>query len=652
MRIATISTCKTLASLLLCPLPYAALAQEPAPFDLGSLILSAAGIAVDPLTAPASVTVVTGAELETAGVSDLTDALRGVPGVAVAGGTDAENILIRGMPAEYTLLLVDGQRLNSRQSRTNGSGGVDQYFIPPVAAIARIEILRGPMSALYGSDAIGGVINIITKPVAPVWTGSVTVETMAPVESDDSAQTQGTYYLSGPLAGETLGLQLWGRRLDRAGSSRLENGSVVGADDRDVTDHTARLTWAPWATETFFLQFGGTDMRRSGDATEFDDRRRTAALGYEGARGGWDLTTLLAQEEAQRETSTSRTGRAPEITTTSFDFKASGTAGAQGNHGLTLGLQILDTAIRDQNLGLGETETTRFDNRQWAVFAEDVWDLTDRVTLTLGARYTDDATFGGALTPRAYATYAITDHLVLAGGVSTGYKTPELRETTQSYYSCTGGSCARAVVPGNPDLEPEESTSYELGLRYETGLTTAAITAYKTDFRNRIDSRDTGTQFSGTTDLYEWFNIGKAETAGVEITASHFVTARVKIGGSYSYTHSEQLTGDLQGEPFSRTPSHQASLRFDWQTARPGLDLWAAANYIGDSSTASISRGAKVVTEYDGYATLDIGLSYPLNDQLTLRGAVFNLTDTAITQEDQGTAKNGQTLQLGLTATF
>jgi outer membrane receptor for ferrienterochelin and colicins len=95
--------------------------------------------------------------------------------------------------------------------------------------------------------------------------------------------------------------------------------------------------------------------------------------------------------------------------------------------------------------------------------------------------------------------------------------TPELRETTQSYYSCTGGSCARAVVPGNPDLEPEESTSYELGLRYETGLSTAAITAYKTDFRNRIDSRDTGTQFSGTTDLYEWFNIGKAETAGVEI---------------------------------------------------------------------------------------------------------------------------------------
>ena len=72
--------------------------------------------------------------------------------------------------------------------------------------------------------------------------------------------------------------------------------------------------------------------------------------------------------------------------------------------------------------------------------------VTDRLTLTFGARYTEDERFGGKLTPRAYATYAITDSLTLACGISTGYKTCELRESAANYYSCTGGSCRRAVA--------------------------------------------------------------------------------------------------------------------------------------------------------------------------------------------------------------
>ncbi|WP_400082007.1 TonB-dependent receptor domain-containing protein [Yoonia sp. R78084] len=647
----------TIASLALSSLSNHAAAQEAEPFDLGTLILSAAGIAVDPLTAPASVTVVTGEQLEAAGLTDLTDAISGVPGVAVAGGSDAENIFIRGMPSEYTLLLIDGQRLNSRQSRTNGSGGVDQYFIPPVSAIERIEVVRGPMSSLYGSDAIGGVVNVITKPVAPEWTGSVSVEMKTPSDEEDSAQRQLSYYLSGPIGGETLGLQVWGRRLDREGSTRIEDGAIVGADARSVNDYTARLTWLPAQDHEVFLQFGMTDMNRESDSiargvSEFDDLRQTTSLGYDGVLQSWDITALLAREEAQRETSTSRTDRKPEIATTTLDIKASDERDWYGNHALTFGLQILRAEITDQNLGLGQTDNTAFENTQWALFGEDVWSVTDRFTLTFGARLTQDERFGGKLTPRTYATYALNDSLVLAGGIATGYKTPELRESVADYYSCTGGSCTQAVVPGNPDLAPEQSISYELGLRFDNGLTTAGIVAYKTDFRDRIDSRDTGTQFSGQTDLFEWYNTGKARAQGIEITASHAVLDGFEVGGSYTYTESEQLTGDLQGEPFARTPLHQASLRLDWQSKVEGLDLWAAANHVGDSSMASIVRGAKVVEEYDSYNTLDLGLTYSLNDTLTFRGALFNVTDTRITNEDHGSAKNGLTVLLGISTEF
>lgn len=658
MRVAIASLYATLAGLALTALPHHAAAQDAEAFDLGTLILSAAGIAVDPLTAPASVTVVTAEQLETAGLTDLTDAMRGVPGVAVSGGDDAENILIRGMPSEYTLLLVDGQRLNSRQARTNGSGGVDQYFIPPVSAIDRIEIVRGPMSSLYGSDAIGGVVNVITKPVAPDWTGSLTVETTSPANNEDSSQRQLSYYLSGPVAGETLGLQLWGRKLDREGSTKRENGDYVGPDDRTVTDHTARLTWLPATGHEVFLQFGMTDMTRVSDSiargtAEFEDTRRSAAFGYEGVIGAWDVEALLAREQAKRETSTSRTGRKPEITTTTFDIKASGAFDWNGGHELTFGAQMLRAEIEDQNLGLGETDNTRFDNTQWALFAEDVWSVNDRLTLTFGARYTQDERFGGKVTPRAYATWALTDSLVLAGGISTGYKTPELREFVADYYSCTGGSCRAAVAPGNPDLEPEESTSYELGLRFNNGTTTAGIVAYRTDFRNRIDSRDTGLQFEGVrTDLFEWYNIGKAKVEGVELNSSHAFSDRFLLAGSYTYTKSEQLTGNLIGEPFARTPQHQASIRMDWQTGLAGLDVWAAANHIGESSSARMVRGVKEVTEYDSYNTLDLGLSYAFNDTLTFRGAIHNVTDTSITDADHGTARNGRTVLFGITAEF
>ena len=181
--------------------------------------------------------------------------------------------------------------------------------------------------------------------------------------------------------------------------------------------------------------------------------------------------------------------------------------------------------------------------------------VTDRLTLTFGARYTEDERFGGKLTPRAYATYAITDSLTSACGISTGYKTSELRESAANYYSCTGGSCRRAVALGNPNLKPEQCTSYELGLRFDIRITTAGNVACQTDFRNRIDSQDTEQQFQGgRTDLYEWDNIGKAKAEGVELNARHAFSDRFRIGGSYTYTKSKQQTGDLQGDPLRPAP--------------------------------------------------------------------------------------------------
>ena len=145
--------------------------------QMDTVVVTASGFEQEIKNAPASISVITREQLESKPFHNLADAVADVEGVSVERGGKAGgmNISIRGLPSDYTLVLVDGKRLsqNSSGARPNGFGDVDTNFIPPMSAIDRIEVVRGPMSTLYGSDAMGGVINIITRKVAREWTGQV-----------------------------------------------------------------------------------------------------------------------------------------------------------------------------------------------------------------------------------------------------------------------------------------------------------------------------------------------------------------------------------------------------------------------------------------------------------------------------------------------
>ncbi len=643
-----------LCSTLLLTAPGAGAAQDSEPYELGTIVLSAAGVGVDPLTAPASVTVVTGEQLANESFTDLTEAVSNVPGVFV---DQNDNITFRGLRPEDTLILIDGQRVNTRQSRTNGSGGLDQLYMPPAAAIERIEIVRGPMSSLFGSEALGGVVNIITKPVDETWTGSLTLENTSPQGDADTASRQGSYFLSGPLVADRLGLQLWGRHLQR------DQDEAGGSVERDLTDTNAKLSWTPSAGQEVYLKLGRTTTTSETQAlrgtslvsTIREDERNSASLGYEGALGAWDVSALLAREEATRETPTSNVGRTIELGTTTFDIKASREMSWNGLHQVSIGGQYLDSDLSDLNLGSSNTtDPYEFSNSQTSVFFEDMWEATNQLDLTFGARLTDDERFGSKVTPRVYAVYELTPSLFLNGGVSTGYKTPELRDANENYYLPTNGSRSGDAIQGNPDLKPEESTNYEIGLRFDNGTTRATATLFQTDFDNKIDSEFVtagGAPQGG--DLYRYVNVDEVRNRGVELSVGHYLSDELEITGSYTYIDSEQLSGVFAGQPLNRTPSHQASLRLDWQTPAEGFAVWGQANYRGDSSSAAQNRsGGVVITEYDGYSTFDVGANYLINDNVTISAALYNLTDTDINSTNHGSTKNGRTFWIGLTTSF
>src|SRR5690554_678414 len=167
---------------------------------LADMVVTAAGFEQKVTDAPASISVISQEDLRQNRYTNLAQALDGVEGVDIRQGTGKTgglNISLRGMPSEYTLILIDGRRQNPAGNVTpNGFGETSTSFMPPMSAIERIEVIRGPMSTLYGSDAMGGVINIITKKVASEWGATATVDHVFQEDSDYGESTRTNLYAS------------------------------------------------------------------------------------------------------------------------------------------------------------------------------------------------------------------------------------------------------------------------------------------------------------------------------------------------------------------------------------------------------------------------------------------------------------------------
>ncbi|GAA4533515.1 TonB-dependent siderophore receptor [Chelativorans composti] len=663
-----------------------ALAQDAAGGSTGvtqlqQLVVTAAGFEQNVKDAPASITVITREELEKGAFKDLTDALKEVQGVTVTGAANENDILIRGLPGNYTLILVDGKRQNTRNSRPNGSSGLEQSFIPPISAIERIEIVRGPMSSLYGSDAMGGVINIITRKVSDTWTGTVSVDGTLNGHSRFGNAGQTSFYISGPVIDDKVGIQVWGRGLLRG-----EDKLVGGTQERKEGDIGGKLTITPSDDHEIYIEGGLTRVRslaHAGKTVEWTSGAEDTYRDYDRAHwsvshvGHWGWTTseiTLSQEDGRRTNYSSPAGtedwtkslRVPRIRNTTLDAKFTTPFDFMGQHTLVTGGQYLNENLRDT----GHTsDYLDLSADSFALFGEDEWKITDDFALTGGVRYNHHQRYGSHVTPRLYAVWDVFEGVTIKGGVSTGFTAPEIRAVTPSYYYPTQRGAG--VIAGNPDLKPEESTSYEIGILYDSysGFT-AGATYFYTDFTNKIANenthriinpetgriRDPGGNCSaavlnpGEYCLWRYFNIDGAIIQGVELAATWEATPDLTFRGTYTYTHSEQTSGEFEGEPLTRTPKHQASLRADW-SATDKLDLWATVSYHGEQVSANVRQTPRVRT-LPAYTFVDVGLNYRLGDSTTLKGAVYNLFDKQVDPDDYLNSLEGRRFWVGLTSTF
>ncbi len=602
----------------------AALAQAPAadsesgPLFTEQVVVSANLTPADRGAVGSAVTVIGPEEIAARNKTSVIELLRTAPGVAAvaAGGPGrASSVFIRGANSSHTLVLIDGVRVNSA-----GTGEYD-FADLQVQQIERIEIVRGPQSSLYGSEAIGGVINIVTRRGAPGRRFEAGVE----------AGDKGERLLRAAAGGASAAFDYNVGVSDR----RAPGYSLAGAAARDERLNPYRNTTASALAGARLGAQGRAEMTvRASDATvhpdgfefgvgpvadpDFTQQRRGVVAGLR-----FDLPTTARWRQTVRLGGAFDRLRGDDPTTAYNNFRIrSGTTSAswQSDVSLSPADRLTAGAAYERRRGVvdgGYSETASISS----LFLENQWSWRGRVDVTGALRRDDHSVFGAETTYRVTGVFRPRDsHLRVHGSWGTGFKAPTFVDLFYPFY-------------GNPSLRPETSRGLDLGLEavFGEGGVTGDATLFRNDIRDLI-SFDWSTQRAG--------NIARARTRGVELTASGRAGPRVQVGGAYTYTDAEDAA---TGAALPRRPRHAASVSVAGEASQNFSGI--AAVFVERDRVEADGRPLDDIVRLDVSARREFGRGVAL----TLRAE--NVLGRRF-EEIRGYRSPGRVLALGLTIVF
>ncbi len=617
-----------LAALTLLGLP--AQAQSVAGYEtLPPVVVSATRHAMALADAPAAISVVTAAQIEQRGADNVLEALRGETGVSLFGRTISgrKTISLRGMDARHTLFLVDGRRIGA----SDGVIGHSDFQLDWVAVddIERIEVLRGPLSVLYGAEAMGGVVQIFTRAPARALQASVRLEGSvgdAPKRAGGDGHRAGLR-ISGPLA-EGLGATLTLGETRRGAVGSSVDPRISALEGRRKQDAALRLQWAPGGQQRLTLEArsGHEDrdammLERSGKKRVFesdtDISRQQLALDWQADWGGaaeWRSTVRAYESRISMDNSRSLgvTALNPNaLRDRVLELQASGRWAGQL---FTAGAESREERLLNQGLPGGSAQVSHR-----ALFVQDEMEFGPALTLTGGLRHDEHARFGSQLSPRLYAVWHPAAQWTLKGGYSTGFKPPTLKQITPGFSEDEGPY----TYVSNPALRPEHNRSAELGLawdRRDTGLQLML-------FENRVDDLilATLTGSAGLRQTLRFENMEHARMHGLELGLRQALPAGLEAQLNYQYLEAR----DEHGQRLEKRPRHSLGARLGWQHGswRAQLRADCMAGMVLASDVANRPPQAVPPTVLAGFS-----VSYALSKQLDLDFGASNLGNLDLAQ--------------------
>ncbi|MDR7115883.1 TonB-dependent receptor domain-containing protein [Caulobacter sp. BE254] len=612
-------------------LPTQVLAAEPLDeANAVDQVVVTAGRAADKLSeVPVSMTVITAQTLRQRQVVVVSDLLSRTPGVTVTrnGGVGGSTqVRIRGAESDQTAVLIDGVKLND----PSATGGGYNFATLLAGDVDRIEVLRGPQSTLWGSQAIGGVVSMITKTPDGPLSGDATVEggsratAYARVGVGAGGAWGGWRLAAGSYT--TAGVSNFDQALGGKEKDGYHNAAVSGRLDLNVTDWAsfdARLSYARGRNE-----FDGFPAPAFAFADTAEYGRTQELVSYLGARLS-NFDGALNSRIGYSYTQTDRDNYDPNQAVTTKTFDAKGTDNSleyQGTWTISPAWRAVFGA---------ETERTWF--RTAAPSSFDPSPTSDRhatgmdsvygqlrakpvegLTLTGGVRHDDHDTFGSATTYQAGATWSPDGGTtVFRANYGEGFKAPSLYQLYSPYGSETLRYKYSDIVTA---LKPEEAKSWDLGVEHAVldGRLRGSITYFDRDTTNQIDFLSS----IAVPSFGFYANIAKARTKGVELEGAYEVNSVLTVSGNYtSMDPVNRSPGSNYGKDLVRRAGETASA--DAELTLPnGLTGGVTMQYVGHSfDNASNTRRLK------SYVLTDVRIAYPINDTFELYGRVENLFD-------------------------
>ena len=588
--------------------------------EVDTIVVTASRSPIAKANLGSSTTVITREQIELRQARYVTDLLRAVPGFVVSqvGTTGSQTqVRVRGAEANHVLVLIDGVRANDP-----ASGDEFRWELLSTSNIERIEIIRGPQSSLWGSDALSAVVHVITQ------SGGDRPGINAYAEGGSFNTVNGG--LNGATGGDSWSLAFGLERLDTDGTNISRSGSEDDESDMTTASISARLR----PSENLTLQLGlravdaysqfdpvdffATGLPEDGDVATDSDRYYWNA--------GATFSTLdgrLSHQLYARYLETDNRNLADGVqnSSTASDRK---TFTYQSD--IQLGENLLSLAI--------EHERTRFEQRGEIGFGDPnqrqqmsvnslVADFQgrsiDRLTWLLSARYDDNSDFDSAVSGRLSLAYHLSSTTLVRANLGTGRKAPTFIERFGFF---------PGQFTGNPDLKPEKSRSFDLGI--DRLLFDNAVEIQLAVYYQNLEDEINGFVFDPDTFLFTAENIdGDSIRKGVEAAATFNLTENLSFGGAYTYTDSTENDSSGNDVRELRRPRHSGSLNGSFRFQDERAKLTVVADYGGTSTDIFFPPFPlpPEIVSLESFWLLGLTASYDINHNTNIFVRANNLLD-------------------------
>ncbi|EBR6276701.1 TonB-dependent siderophore receptor [Salmonella enterica] len=642
-------------------------------------------------------------------VNDLSEIIRKMPGVNLTGnsasGTRGNNrqIDIRGMGPENTLVLIDGVPVTSRNSvryswRGERDTRGDTNWVPP-EQVERIEVIRGPAAARYGSGAAGGVVNIITKRPTNDWHGSLSLYTNQPENSKEGDTRRGNFSLSGPLTGDALTMRLYGN-LNRTDADRWDINSSAGSKNaagrEGVTNKDINGVFSWKITPQQILDFEAGYSRQgniyAGDTQNSSSSAVTKNLAQSGQEtnrlyrqnyglthnGIWDWgqsrlgfyyekTNNTRMDEGLSGGGEGRITNDQQFTTNRLtSYRTSGelnfpmrllfeqtlTVGAEWNRDELDDPSSMGLTAKENNIGgvSGSAANRSSKNKSEisALYVEDNIEPVAGSNIIPGLRFDYLSKSSGNFSPSLNLSQELGEYVKVKAGIARAFKAPNLYQTSEGYLLFSkGNGCPKDITSGgcyllgNKNLDPEISINKEIGLELAVDDYHASLTYFRNDYQNKIVAGDNviGKTSSGAY-ILQWQNGGKALIEGLEASmAIPLEEDRLSwnTNATYMITSEQKDTGN----PLSIIPKYTVNTSLDWNitssiSAGINWTLYGKQKPRTHAESRSEDTGGLSGKELGAYSLVGTNVNYDINKNLRLNVGISNIFDKQIYRSTEG----------------